>query len=355
KIDHTLLLDAPPGSLVEENTTFFESVNSFKEEVIQLNGVNQMTASSVVPGEPIGWNAFMKRPGEDDEIRKNIMLIACDRDFVKTYDLELLAGRFYAPGDGTFGKGNFVINEEALGHFGFSSAEEAIGQQLLENDMFPELTIIGVVKNFHQQSLRDRIQPCGFVLSSWSNYYSITLNIDENRSATGRVEQLRSNLQEIEQLWAKFFPGAPFDYSFLDQKFDAQYKVDHQFGMIITLFAIIAIVISSMGLLGLASYSIVQRTKEIGIRKVLGASLARIFGLLTQEYLILILVSTLISMPVAFYTMRQWLSNYPYKIDIAWWMLAMPVLFVGGIALLTVGSQALKTANKNPVESLRQE
>ncbi len=355
KIDHTLLLDAPPGSLVEENTTFFESVNSFKEEVIQLSGVNQMTASSVVPGEPIGWNAFMKRPGEDDEIRKNIMLIACDRDFAKAYDLELLSGRFYAPGDGTFGKGNFVINEEALGHFGFSSAEEAIGQQLLENDMFPELTIIGVVKNFHQQSLRDRIQPCGFVLSSWSNYYSITLNIDENRSATGRVEQLRSNLREIEQLWAKFFPGAPFDYSFLDQKFDAQYKVDHQFGMIITLFAIIAIVISSMGLLGLASYSIVQRTKEIGIRKVLGASLARVFGLLTQEYLILILVSTLISMPVAFYTMRQWLSNYPYKIDIGWWMLAMPVLLVGGIALLTVGSQALKTANKNPVESLRQE
>ena len=354
-IEHTLLLDAPPGSLVGENSIFFLSVNSFKEEVIQLNGVNQMTASSAVPGESIGWNAFMKRPGEDDEVRKNMMLIACDHDFAKAYDLQLVAGRFYEPGDGTFDKGNFVINEEALAHFGFASAEEAIGQKLIEDNMFPELTIIGVVKNFHQQSLRDRILPCGFVLSTWSNYYSVALNIDENRSTQERAEQLRSSIQEIEGLWNRFFPGAPFDYSFLDQKFDAQYKVDRQFGMILTLFAIVSIVIAGLGLLGLSSYAILQRTKEIGIRKVLGASLTKICGLLTKEYLLLILLSATVAVPIAFYGMQRWLSNYPYKIDIAWWMLAVPVVLVGCIAVITVGSQALKTARKNPVESLRQE
>lgn len=354
-IDHTLLLDAPPGSLVGDNTSFFRSVNAFKEEVVQLNAVNRITASSVVPGENIGWNAFMKRPQDDDEARKNVMLIACDHDYMITYGLELMAGRFYGEGDGTFDKGSFVINEEALGYFGFASAEEAIGQKLIEGKMFPELTIIGVVKNFHHQSLKASIEPCGFVLSLWSNYYSLALNISEDEPSHVRAEMLRSGMDEIEAIWKRFFPEAPFDYSFLDQRFDAQYRTDRQFGMIITLFAIVSVVIASLGLLGLASYSIVQRTKEIGIRKVLGASLARIFLLLTREYVTLIAVSACLAIPLAFYGMQQWLSDYAYRINISWWMLVLPILLIGSIAIITVGSQALRTAAKNPVESLRYE
>ena len=354
-IDNILLLDSPPSNVMEQDEDFRNAVNSFKEEVANLNAVDHMTASSFIPGEPLGWNTVMKRPQSDDAARKNLMLIACDQDFLNAYDLKLLAGRFYKDGDGTFGKGDFVINEQALDYFGFSSAEEAIGQNLIEGRMFPELTIIGVVKNFHQRSLKNRIEPCGFVLSGWSNYYSLSLNINEGQTPDQIALDLKNTVSEVEIRWNKFFPDAPFDYSFLDQKFDAQYKSDQEFGTIISVFAIISIIIAGLGLLGLSSYSVFQRTKEIGIRKVLGATTSKLYLLLTSEYLILITLSVAIAVPLGLYAMKTWLESYRYRIDIVWWMFLVPVVVILIVAIITVGFQVLKATLRNPVDSLRYE
>ncbi|MEM1407667.1 MAG: FtsX-like permease family protein [Bacteroidota bacterium] len=354
-IDNVLLLDSPPNNISAQDNEMRNAINSFKEEVVGLNSVNYMTASSFTPGQPIGWNTIIRKATSNDEDRKNIMLIACDRDFVNAYDLELVAGHFYRDGESTFTRGDFVINEKALDLFGFSSAEEAIGEKLVEGRMFPDLTVVGVVKDFHQQSLKNRIEPCGFVLSSWSNYYSLSLNVDESLPANQRAENLKSTLVEIEGIWNKFFPEAPFDYNFLDQQFDAQYKSDSEFGTIISFFAVMSMAIAGLGLFGLSSYSVIQKTKEIGIRKVLGASTARLYLLLSNEYLILIAISVVVALPLGLMSMTQWLESYPYRIAMQWWMFALPVLLILVIAALTVGYQVLKATLKNPVESLRYE
>ncbi len=354
-IDNVLLLDSPPNDISSADNTFRNSVNAFKEEVAGLNSVNYMTASSFTPGQPIGWNTIVKKATASDEDRKNLMLIACDRDFVKAYNLELVAGRFYNPGDGTFDRGDFVINERALPLFGFETAEEAIGEKLIEGRMFPELTIIGVVRDFHQQSLKNRIEPCGFVLSSWSNYYSLALNVDESLPADQRAESLKRTLSDIEQRWDKFFPEAAFDYNFLDQKFDAQYKSDNEFSAIISFFAFISMAIAGLGLFGLSSYSVIQKTKEIGVRKVLGASVSRLFLLLSSEYLMLIAISVVIALPLGLFGMSKWLESYPYRIEMQWWMFFLPVVLIIVVAALTVGYQVVKATLKNPVDSLRYE
>ena len=248
-----------------------------------------------------------------------------------------------------------MINEKALGLFGFESAEDAIGEKLVEGRMFPDLTIIGVVKDFHQQSLKNRIEPCGFVLSSWSNYYSLALNIDESLPVDERAESLKNTLTDIEQRWDKFFPEAPFDYSFLDDQFDAQYKSDSEFGTIISFFAFISMAIAGLGLFGLSSYSVIQRTKEIGVRKVLGASVSRLYLLLSSEYLMLIAISVAVALPLGLVGMNKWLESYPYRIEMQWWMFVLPVLVIMVVAALTVGYQVLKATLKNPVDSLRYE
>ncbi|MEM7108382.1 MAG: ABC transporter permease [Bacteroidota bacterium] len=354
-IDNVLLLDSPPSNVYSQNNDMRNAINSFKEEVVALNSVKYMTASSFTPGQPIGWSTVIRKATATDGDRKNIMLIACDRDFVNAYDLELVAGHFYREGESTFRRGDFVINEKALSLFGFSSAEEALGKKLVEGRMFPDLTVVGVVKDFHQQSLKNRIEPCGFVLSSWSNYYSLSLNVDESLPAHERAGNVKSAVSSIEGIWNKFFPEVPFDYDFLDQQFDAQYKSDSEFGTIISFFAMMSMAIAGLGLFGLSSYSVIQKTKEIGIRKVLGASTARLYLLLSNEYLILIAISVVIALPLGLMSMTRWLESYPYRIEMQWWMFALPVLTILVIAALTVGFQVLKAALKNPVESLRYE
>ena len=335
-IDNVLLLDAPPLDIHADNDNY-KTVNAFKEEVAALNAVSYIAASSDVPGQQTGWGTSIKKVGEPDENKKRIALLACDQDFASAYDLKLAAGRFYQKGDGTFDKGTFVINEEALELLGFESAEDAIGKHLIEGRMFPELTIVGVVKNFHQQSLKSKIEPMAFVLSSWSNYYSLALNVDQNLPSDQRAAKLKADIEEINKVWAKFFPEYPFDYNFLDQQFNAQYQSDKEFSFIICLFALLSILL------------------EIGIRKVLGASVGRIFGLLSVEYLWLIIISSVIAIPMAYFGLDKWLSSYPYRIDITILMFAIPIVLILVVAFITIASQVINATMKNPVESLRHE
>jgi putative ABC transport system permease protein len=195
------------------------------------------------------------------------------------------------------------------------------------------------------------VGPIVFALKEYLNapwageYYSLKLNSNEYSTA----------LSEIKTTWEQAFPNSPFEYFFLDDYFNAQYLSEQKFARIFSLFASLAILIACLGLFGLASYMTIQRTKEIGIRKVLGASMIHIITLLSRDFLLLIAASSIITLPVVYFIMKNWLQNYAYQMDIHWWILALPILMVFLVALFTVTLQTVKTALDNPVKSLRSE
>lgn len=354
-IDNILVLNAPPGALVDNNE-FFNQLNNFKQELLKYSFVDNMTTSSMIPGTRVTWGTGgIKRINGDTEMDRSMPLIACDKDFHETYDIDLVAGRYYRDGDNTWRNGEFVINEQAAEMLGFENADEAIGSKLTGGRMFPELTVIGVVKNVHHRTLQAERAPLAFVKSVWSNYYSIKLNHNESEDPASQLSNLKGNIEELQTIWAKFFPDAPFDYYFLDKAFNDQYKSDEEFGFIFLLFASLAVIIASMGLLGLSAKSIAQRTKEIGIRKVLGATVSRLTVMLSKEYFILVVISGFIAIPVAFYLLSIWLESYAYKVSLEWWVGLIPLMLVIVFSLVVVGMQTVRAASKNPVDSLKYE
>jgi len=346
-IEQLLILNAPPGSLVGDNKAFFTTLDNFKTELLTYPAIDAMAISSAVPGKEISWGGVLAKPA--DETYQNISLIACDKDYAKTYGIELLAGRFYNDSDQTFGNGNIVINTKAANLLGFEIPEEAIGKKLKGGDMFPEVTIVGVMKNHHHGSLHEAYAPIAYVKSVWSNYYSVKLG--KNTPLT--PEQIKSTLELIRLEWDKTFPGAPFEYVFAEDTFNAQYMADKNFMLIINIFTVLAILIASLGLLGLSSYNMMQRSKEMGIRKVLGATGNSLFLMLSREYVILLLISGVLSIPLAWYLMESWLDNYAFRIDLGVWLGAFPILIIMFIAMGTIILQILRTIETNPVESLR--
>ncbi len=208
------------------------------------------------------------------------------------------------------------------------------------------LTIVGVVDDFHQQSLREAYEPLILRLDPGVNgQLSIKLAEGDPRRA----------IAVVKQAWAKFFPTDPFTYSFLDERYDQQYRADERFGEVFGFFTLLAVLVACLGLLGLAIFTAQQRTKEIGVRKVLGASVTSIITLLSKDFLKLVLVAVLIASPLAWWAMSRWLADFAYKISLEWWVFALAGLFAIGIALLTVSFQSIKAALMNPVKSLRSE
>ncbi len=207
------------------------------------------------------------------------------------------------------------------------------------------LKIIGVVKNFHFESLRQNVGPLCFRLekSIGSGIFKIKTN------------DVKSLVAGVESTWKKMAPGLPFSYRFLDDSFDSMYRAEQRMGKLALGFAILAIIVASMGLFGLATYASEQRVKEIGIRKVLGASVANITQMLSRDFLKLILIASLIAFPIAGWAMYKWLQNFAYRVDIQWWVFLAAAIIALLIALITISFQAIKAAVANPVKSLRTE
>jgi putative ABC transport system permease protein len=227
---------------------------------------------------------------------------------------------------------------------GWKNAEAAIGKSFAMDNR--PGTVVGVVRDFHYRSLQHTIEP--LAISSRDGYFSkITVRIAGN--------DVSQSLAFIETVWAKHFPIALFDYDFADQQLAAEYRAEERFASIILAFSILSLLIACLGLYGLIAYSTSQKTKEIGIRKVLGATVNSILVLVSKDFLQLVILACFIAMPVAWYLMNQWLQDFAYKITIEWWMFALSGLLVLGIALLTVSFQSIKAALMNPVTSLRSE
>ena len=338
-IDQTIVVRAPRVT----DSTYADKRQVFKNEVLRRSEIASMAISNAVPGRRTGNNAGGVRlvgeeVGEGNQYRINYI----DEGFVSSYELEIVAGRDF---DGRVNDEDRVLmNEAGIDLMGFESPEKSIGKYMTYwGDTFQ---IVGVIKNFHQESLKKNFDPMVYrYRPQFASFFSLKV----------ASEDMTSTLDAIEDEYLLAFPGNPFEYFFLDEYYDQQYRADLQFGQVFTTFSGLAIIIACLGLFGLASYSTVQRTKEIGIRKVLGASVQGLFGLVTREFTVLVGIGIIVAVPVAYYLMQNWLAEFAYSIQIKWWLFLLPaaVLFMTSVG--TVAYHTLKAARTNPARSLRYE
>jgi putative ABC transport system permease protein len=288
-----------------------------------------------------------KRTENPDEFRSFHYLMV-DSDFLPVYEMELLAGRNFRPEEkgASSDSASIILNESAAKQLGFENAASAIGQEVYLGAE-DRMQLIGVIRDYHHLGLQHAINPTMLTLRLYEDPEIFSVKVS--------AANLGATIAQIREQWDKSFPGNPFDFFFLDDAFAAQYKAEQRFGQVFLLFAALAIIIACLGLLGLAAFAAERRTKEIGVRKVLGASVTGIISLLSKQFTKLVLIANLIAWPVAYFAINAWLQNFSYRIDIGWWTFALAGGLALLIALLTVSTQAIKAAMANPVGALRHE
>jgi len=323
--------------------------------LLQNARVKKVSVSQRVPVNTINDDTRPVRP-EGAETSHSMHSYVIDEEFLATYDIPLVAGRMLYK---NFPEGEtpFLLNETAVRQLGWRSNEEALGKRIRWSGTYKSGLIVGVVRDFHLTSLHEEIAP--LVLTTipedqwWRTFISVRLDV----SSPNRIEpaDLGGTLKFLETTWRKFTPDGAFEYFFIDDSFEQLHRADKRMGELIGYLATIAILIAGLGLFGLAAFTAQQRTKEIGIRKVLGASVAGIIGLLSKDFLKLVFVANLFAWPIAYYAMNQWLQGFAYRINLGWWVFALASGLALLIALLTVSTQAIRAALANPVEALRYE
>jgi len=339
-IEQTLVIKSP--NVID--STYRGTFQGFKNKLVQKAEVSYVTASSSVPGTSPDWNAGGVRrlsQGEDESNQYRVLLI--DHDFIPSYGLEVVAGRGFSDEMNNEEK-SLMLNESAVRMMGFENADQAINDYVVFwGDTF---RIVGVLKNYRQESLKKDFDQLLFRYSKApQGNYSVRFN----------TANVKSSIAQFEEAWKEFFPGNPFNYFFLDEHYEKQYKADQQFGSVFGMFSGLAIFIASLGLFGLSSLTALQRTKEIGVRKVLGASVAGILQLISKEYLWLLGVAIAMATPLSWWVMDHWLTGFANRIHLSWWIFAAPSLMVVLVAMLTVSFHTLKAARTNPATSLRTE
>ena len=317
---------------------------ALKQVVSGLPGVVSTAMAGSVPGggNPGAYSQIENVRGEMQVA--NLDLYFVDFDYIPQLKMKMLAGRAFSRSFMTDTTNSMVLNEAAIALFGYKSPQEAIGRKF--DQWGRKGTIIGVVKDFHFRSLQEVIKPLSMRIEPRAcDLLSVEVN----------TRNLPATIAGIEKTWKSMLPDKPFSYFFLDDFFDKQYRAEDRFGKLFLYFAVLAIVISCMGLMGLASYSTIQRTKEIGVRKIVGASVGNIVFLLSKDFLILVAWSFLIAAPIAWYFLHGWLEGFAYRIPVYWWIFATAGLTALLVALLTISFQAIKAAVTSPVKSLRTE
>ena len=324
-----------------------ESIESFKNEVTQMKEVKHGTISSYLPVPSWRSNTSYFPEGEIQQ-DKGVLMQSwdVDNDYIKTMGMYIIKGRDFDKNLIT-DSASIILNESAAKILGF---KDPIGQKIftvrnMNTGKRMSYTIIGIVKNFNYESLRSNVGALGMKLSKSNNTMCFRLG-------AGNVKE---TIAKIEDKWKSTTDNQPFDYQFMDEAFDSIYRSEQRVGKIFITFAILAIFIACLGLFGLATFSAEQRNKEIGIRKVLGASVLQITTLLSKDFLKLVLIAFVIASPIAYYFMDKWLADFAYRITISWWIFALAGVSAIAIALITVSWQSIKAALMNPVKSLRSE
>ena len=263
-----------------------------------------------------------------------------DGDFLETFEISLVEGRNFHSGEES--TNSMLLNETAVRLLGW---RDPIGRELTKvGGTNVTSTVIGVVQDFHSQSLHEEIKPLFFLFGP-TLFYTLGLKV--------QGEKLPETLAFMDQTWKRFVPERPFEFTFLDESLNQLYGEHQKMGQLVAIFAAVAILIACLGLFGLAAFSVEQRTKEIGVRQVLGASIRSITLLLSKEFVQLVLIANIIAWPVAYVWMQDWLQNFAYRVDVAWWTFALGSAVALLIALGTVGYQVLRAAMANPIDALK--
>lgn len=352
--EQNLVLSAPTYT----DSTAQQRVESFKRELIQNPKIKNVALSGEVPGMRLEQGNTIRLAHEQKEQGVNSKFASIDHNFIKTYDIELLAGRDFVKEDasiyntrnGPVPSGHrVVINRSAARILGFSDPKVSIDQKITFKFGPIERTVevIGVVEDHHQQSLQNGYDPIVFMY--FADYFAsfVTVNI-----ATGDIRETSS---QIEAKFKEFFPNDLYSSFFIDDYFNQQYQADTKFGTICLLFSILAIFIAALGLFGLGSHMAMQKTKEISVRKVMGATVAQALAIIPKKLLSLVLLAGAIALPIIYLITNKWLDNYAFKIDLNIWMFLVPLLIVMVVAAISILTQSLKSALINPAEALRNE
>ena len=315
-----------------------------KQQLLSVNGVQAVSFSSNTPVEDANdmWSTFKFDHAIKEEDFKAITKFADDK-YVPAYKLQLVAGRNLQPSKFTQ---EFLVNESLVKSLGFKKPEDILNKEISIWGDRIKCPVVGVLKDFNDRSFRHDLAPL-LITTNGTMYSQAGIKLE--------TKNISSTLQSVKTIWEQTFPNFVYEYKFLDDKIESFYKQENQLAQLYKIFAAIAIFLSCLGLYGLASFMAVQRIKEVGIRKVLGATAGNIVYLFSKEFIILIAIAFAIATPIAWYFMHQWLQDYVYRINISWWLFAAGGLVAIIIALATISFQAIKAAIANPVKSLRTE
>lgn len=344
-IDKILVLKGPGI----RDSTYSTKLNGFKSGIQNNHLVKQIVSSSDVPGKEIEWSEGFDIKGKDPDKSIVMRIMGVDYSFLDVYNVRMLAGRRFgteAPGDTVC-----IINSTAVKAMGIDNPEDVLGLVLETENSGTHLRVIGVADDFKYRGLSNETEPVIFWGSdSWSGYYSVKLNLGDDPH--GNIGNMISLAKEQ---WDEHFPESPFDYFFLDDFFNDQYNSEARFGKIFGLFSTLAIAIACLGLFGLSSYTVSRRTREIGIRKVLGASVPNILLLLSRNYMVLMLISFVIAVPASYLGITRWLNEFPLKFEPDPLLFIYPGMIVFVLMILIISYQTFATARSNPVDSIRTE
>jgi len=345
-IDQVLVLERP-GIADTGRTAYNSAIDVFRNESKKHPAITSVSASLTVPGKQREYKVTITRFGSSTNDSAIMRVNSMDYDFMDVFKMKLLAGRTFSRDFPKDEDTSVIITESSLRPLGFKDPQDAIGKTLnipRFGDWKP--IIAGVVNDYYQVSLKKPLDPSIFFCTIYGGeFYSL-------RIQTNNISQTR---EHVRQSWIKAFPGNPFEYFFLDDYFNAQYQNERKFGKLFTSFAILAIIIGCLGLFGLSAFMANQRIKEIGIRKVLGASVADITTMLSKDFIRLVAIAVLVASPVAWFVMDRWLQDFAHRVSISWWVFAVAGMTALLIAVITVSFQAVKAAIANPVKSLRTE
>lgn len=320
---------------------------TFKNELLGIAGVQNATITGFLPTDyERSNNAFFTSPALDPKSAISMQIWNVDENYIPTLGMKVLDGRNFSPQFPTDSTG-IIINEAAAK---FLNSKEILNRKLyiitdFKSKKTMEFHVVGVVKNFNFNSLHDLITP--LALQFGRNNDNISVRID--------ASQIPNVIPEIKAKWKTLAAAQPFDYGFMDDQFNSIYSTEQQTGRISITFAVLAIVIACLGLFGLVTYAAEQRTKEIGIRKVLGANVPVIVGMIMRDFLKLVIIATVFAFPIAWWGMNKWLMNFAYRVNIGWWIFIIAALIAVAVTLVTISYQAIKAAISNPVTSLRSE
>ena len=353
--DQILVLKTP----AVYDSTIHDKIDYLKNELKQFPAVKDVSVSSDIPGHAIVDRNKIRRLTQDPGDGFMTQIQGIDHDFTTTFDVEVIAGRSFREGESmspifSYSRGpakpiKVLINESVAKGLGYENPESAVHEKIAfaygSGEHIAE--VIGVVKNYHQTSLKEKYKPILYIYPGDVTWRYISLRVD--------TDNIANSLASFEKTYESAFPGGVFDYFFLNDHFNSQYKSDQQFATIFTTFTLLAILVSCLGLLGLSIFATTQRTKEIGIRKVLGASFSTILVLFSKDSVRILLVSYLIAVPAIYFAASQWLNNFAFHTGMGWEVYILPPLGLLVISLCTICAVCIRTAFINPSISLRQE